>query len=361
MKYSVILALGLAALPCVSAQSAEPATPPTTERRPIDVELLTRLLREELDHLRSIRDTATADAAPALLTERRKQISPLLHAADFESMQKADSQSGDWSEQWDAEVERLQWEGFYGSTALAEHFTDDPAAAAPLQTYPVELLEKTAGQSLKRRDTHYDKNIRLSSGGPGFSQATAWVLTAPLPETGDIDSISAACAAFLADVLYEAPLHATGTVPVKDYTHKIFADGKAFVRLSVDSVGHTPSPVRYRLQQWCDVSALTPYRSSEQVEADIAAAAACLPKLHTALQSVHDTATADAAAPAVAAILCEYITTAKRLATWIAEDMAAQLSITPTPELKELIQSLMQEHSFYNSAELEAAFSDNLE
>ena len=359
MKTSLILALSFAVLPCVAEPSAEPATPSTTERRPIDVELLTRLLQEELDHLRSVRDTATADAAPALLTERRKQITPLLNAADFESMQKADTLAGSWSEQWNAEVERLQWEGFYGSAALAEHFTDDPASAAPLQNFPAELLERAASQSLKRRDAHYDEQIRLIGGGPGFTQATAWVLPAPLPQPYDIDIVSA-CVGFLADVMYEAPLHSSNTVPVKDYVHKIFADGKPYVRLSIDSVGHTPAPVRYRLQQWCDVSALTPYRSTEQVGADIAATAACLPKLHTALQGVHDTASAEAAAPAIAAILSEYATTAKRLATWITEEEVERHHLKPSPELAALIQSLIQEHDFYHSAALKAAFENNL-
>lgn len=356
MKLPYIIGLTFAVLPCV----AEPPVAPTAaERRSIDVELLTRLLQEELTHLRSIRDTATADAAPALLTERRKQISPLLDAADFDSMQRADLLAGMWSEQWNAEVERLQWEGFYGSAALAENLTGDPAAATPLKDLPAEILERAASQSLKRRDTHYDKQIRLSSGGPGFSQATAWVLPAPLPQPYDINVVFA-CEGFLADVIDEAPLHSTNTVPVKDYVHKIISDGKPYVRLSIDSIGHSPAPVRYRLQQWCDVSALTPYRSQEQVEADIAATAACLPKLHTALQGVHDTATADAAAPAIAGILSEYATTARRLATWITDDEVELHHLKPSPELAEVIQSLIQEHDFYHSAALKATFENNL-
>lgn len=357
MKTHIHLALALAAAPLCPGMATE-ATPPQI---PPTVQQLIALEAEELAQLRSVRDKATADAACARLRELGPLMDPLKRTWEVEKANREGLRREDkTARERKAETERLLWEGFYGSATLAKLLTGEPLHAAPLQPYPAELLQQAAEKSLAIRDAHRSNDIRDSSGGPGYTRETAWVL----PAEDQKYPVAMSAIGFLSEIASDAPLRYPDNARTrKTYIRKLFADGKAYWCAAHDSTVATPAPARYRLEQWFDVSALTPYRCEADVEADLAALVSTMSKLTQTMQGVKDTATADAAAPQLAAMINKIKGSTESLRNWFNRtEIVYRVNAHgfDYPELKNAYYSL-KEQNFYNSTTLKNAIWENSE
>lgn len=349
--------------PLTAAEQSAPAPEETaiTDAQQQALQEYIRLQKDCLNALRGVCNKETADAAAALSRQQEKRLDALADLfvqMDPETVQSTLSNSGIGRNAIKKEMNRLLLADFYGSAALSEVVMESPVHALPAQELPAAIqqeLEKRAQDALLFRE----KLGQFISGGSGFTQQTAWVLThAPdihLPETCTV----------LAGYLYPNSnmLETAGLESSAFYSEKLFTDNKALIRLCVDIIPTGDSPTaRYRFNQWFDVSALVPFRSETELKQAVARLLSTLQQLSELADGIHDKATADAAAERIAELMTQGREQVRGL-RWLTEDEFAQLvSKDNTNMMDNLISPFLklQEANYFNSEKLQKVLHQKL-
>ncbi len=294
--------LGCAATPLPASETTHPEQQPQiTQQQQSALQEVIRMYRETLDTLPKVCDKASADAAAAAIAAHQKRISELastLSSIDADMIQEAMDKANIGRSHSQAEINRLLFADFYGSAALSDELMSLPTYALPTQALPEFILCKLA-EMAKNTLQHSAELNKFTTGGPGQSRETAWVLS-QTPDIGQGDF----CSLFVRCIYPDTtPFDEAKLEPAAFYIQKIFADNKAYIHFCLDvfPIGD-PGSARYRFHQWFDISAVVPFRS----EADIRQAAeqllGTLQQLSNLVGGVHDKASADAAAEKIPAL-----------------------------------------------------------
>ncbi len=394
MKLLPILAL-LAAPLCI-AQQESPA-PQQTEQTPFTVadpqlrqvlQDAVRAMTSVTELLESVHDKSTADAVADKLKIRNALLDELsfgLQYIPYPVVMHAMAANGITQERTEGIQKRLEENRFYGSTALAKAMGAPAYMAMEIAEPTAEDLEAIARQ-LKAAATRMPQ----VSGGPGLSKETAWVLTPELQdfpdllqqsltnaerqgqrivhdENGDIylmvtllltreDKAMVIELWFKVNIPADTQDDATPTeeeevaeeeednpTPVEDESEEDDEFNPEEMEITVEA-GGTPTE---------EEPTVTPEQQAEALKVFVESWSA----LVTALNSISDTASADAAVPAIEAARArlQSVSDILRLVPGMDIIEAIENSGTPTPAGMEQLEQRLEANDFYGSAALKRA------
>ncbi len=295
--FPIICLLLCAGCPLTAAEQGVPApeeAPATAEQQQALQEYI-RIRKDCLSALRGVCNKETADAAAELTRRYEKRLEELLllfRQMDPESISSTLNSARLGRTAFKKEMDRLLLADFYGSAALSDAIMETPVHALPAQELPQNIrqeLEKRAQEALRTRG----KLKELVSGGPGFTQESAWILTA-VPDIRLMDACSMMLSLLYTDTNM---LESAGLESSAVYNEKLFTDDKALIRICVDIIptGDAPS-ARYRFTQWFDVSSIVPYRSEADVNQAVLNLLHTIQQITKLAENIRDKDSADASA-----------------------------------------------------------------
>lgn len=300
--------------------------------------------------LRSVYDHASADAAVALLQKSKHTltvITPILGSMDQNEVMSILFITG---EQQEEEIRRLAKAQFYGSEALAKELTGSAALVRPAATMPDELKELFLHKEAA--------TTPAVSGGPGYTQETAWVLE---PTETD-DRIQGSLTKYMRIIapkinqlaIYEARF-GIGAPMLKT----VFANGKVYVHLTFDLLPKGDGD-RYILEQWLDITACALIRSEEDMLQYAEEGVHIVADIIKLLSAVSDKDSADKAADTILA-LSEKISPKHSAAIGLlSEEQTMSLAIESgiSPEKDGDIIERIIDADFFGSKKLEKAMEN---
>ncbi len=399
MKLLPILAL-LAAPLCI-AQQESPA-PQQTEQTPFTVadpqlrqvlQDAVRAMTSVTELLESVHDKATADAVADKLKIRNALLDELsfgLQYIPYPVVMHAMSANGITQERTEGIQKRLEENRFYGSAALASAMGAPAYMAMEIADPTAEDLEAIARQ-LKAAATRMPQ----VSGGPGLSKETAWVLTPELQdfpdlvqqsltnaerqgqrivhdENGDIylmvtllltreDKAMVIELWFKVNIPTDTQDDATPTdnppetdeVEVVEAPTPVDAEGDD----NMEDEEFNPEDMEITVEAGGGTGEEEPTVTPEQQAEALKVFVESWSALVTALNSISDTASADAAVPAIEAARArlQSVSDILRLVPGMDIIEAIENSGTPTPADMEQLEQRLEANDFYGSAALKRA------
>ena len=231
--------------------------------------------------LRSVQNKEDADAAADTLADLCSGAH--MHALPEETLEAC----APYINEYMAEEDRLEAARYYGSTLLAQFLND------PLGVYEPQELTPTAAAEIEqiiRAALHASpcEAHRSFSGGPGFTKETAWVIPAEAVRLFD-------------DSIWEYDLTKNILVPDErfEFASEVstqgfgFLNGRLYHSVKMRVLLHGKL---YHYEMWLDFTDGHVIPTMEEYQADLQQCVANREKKLRVLESVHDKATADAAA-----------------------------------------------------------------
>lgn len=401
MKLLPILAL-LAAPLCI-AQQESPA-PQQTEQTPFTVadpqlrqvlQDAVRAMTSVTELLESVHDKATADAVADKLKVRNALLDELsfgLQYIPYPVVMHAMSANGITQERTEGIQKRLEENRFYGSAALASAMGAPAYMAMEIAEPTAEDLEAIARQ-LKAAATRMPQ----VSGGPGLSKETAWVLTPELQDFPDLVQQSLINAerqgqrivhdengdiylmvtllltredkAMVIELWFKVNIPAdtqddatpTDNAPETDEEEVMEENTPTPVDAEDDEAPEdeefNPEDMEITVEAGGGTGEEEPTVTPEQQAEALKVFVESWSALVTALNSVSDTASADAAVPAIEAARArlQSVSDILRLVPGMDIIEAIENSGTPTPADMEQLQQRLEANDFYGSAALKRA------
>lgn len=183
-----------------------------------------------------------------------------------------------------AEEDRLEAARYYGSTLLAQFLNDPLGVYEPQELTPAAEIEHIIRAALQASPCVAHRSL---TGGPGFTKETAWVIPAEAVRGGD-------------DNFWELDLTKNIFVPdsrfefVLDNTDRFgFLNGRLYRAKKVCALLHGKL---YHYEMWLDFTDGHVVPTTQEFEAELQQCIANREKKLQVLESVHDKASADAAA-----------------------------------------------------------------
>ena len=353
----------------------------TEEQKAEAMTKLKEFVESSTNAARGVNSRETADAAVALLQETTKgmvEITPVLRSLDQNEVM-AIIYSG--REQMEKEINRLIQENFYGSEALAKELIGSAAMARPAKPLPDELkdqfididgkstplppvvvLEEGEGGSVRiiEQDDNEDEEEELPiSGGPGYTQETAWVLN-----PSDYEELKGQPAEeylhFISGKLNMEAVVDSGYDFGNHKVETVYANGKVYCHMTVDLLPEEEGADRYVLEQWLDITAYAAFTSQEEATKYAEEGMQLLTDSMKLLLTVKDKASADAAAEQLSAIAAKitpkHAAAMQALSTEQKIALAEKNGIDPMGD-SERISKVVSE-KFYGSDKLKAAMDE---
>ncbi|MBR5888375.1 MAG: hypothetical protein IKZ07_09255 [Akkermansia sp.] len=199
-------------------------------------------IRELSVILKGVEDTAAADAAAGKVETLIADLPEKVRGVELprrtleDSLQLVGMSSKEMSD-FVALERRLRAEYFYGSTALAAALRA-PAEAAVLPTVPTEDVLAAISAEIKAACVGNEAMQGLMSGGPGTSQATAWVIAETSTQAVSMQ--------------YRLMSMLPGVVAPERQALVPGEDGRYF---DCHQVIYMYNGKRYRIEQWFDITA----------------------------------------------------------------------------------------------------------
>ncbi|MBQ8900333.1 MAG: hypothetical protein IJY72_05205 [Akkermansia sp.] len=399
MKLLPLLAL-LAAPLCI-AQQESPA-PQQTEQTPFTVadpqlrqvlQDAVRAMTSVTELLESVHDKATADAVADKLKIRNALLDELsfgLQYIPYPVVMHAMSANGITQERTEGIQKRLEENRFYGSTALAKAMGAPAYMAMEIAEPTAEDLEAIARQ-LKAAATRMPQ----VSGGPGLSKETAWVLTPELQdfpdlvqqsltnaerqgqrivhdENGDIylrvtllltreDKAMVIELWFKVNIPADTQDDATPTDNTPEADDEEVVEAPTPVDAEDDEAPEeeefNPEDMEITVEAGGGTAEEDPTVTPEQQAEALKVFVESWSALVTALNSISDTASADAAVPAIEAARArlQSVSDILRLVPGMDIIEAIENSGNPTPAGMEQLEQRLEANDFYGSAALKRA------
>lgn len=400
MKLLPLLAL-LAAPLCI-AQQESPA-PQQTEQTPFTVadpqlqqvlQDAVRAMTSVTELLESVHDKATADAVADKLKIRNALLDELsfgLQYIPYPVVMHAMAANGITQERTEGIQKRLEENRFYGSTALAKAMGAPAYMAMEIAEPTAEDLEAIARQ-LKAAATRMPQ----VSGGPGLSKETAWVLTPELQdfpdlvqqsltnaerqgqrivhdENGDIYHIVTLLLPreekamvielwFKVNIPADTQDDATPIDNAPETDDEVVENEEENTPVDVEIDGDmeeelTPEDMEITVEAGGGTGEEEPCITPEQKAEALKVFVESWSALVTALNSVSDTDSADAAVPAIEAARArlQSVSNILRLVPGMDIIEAIENSGNPTPAGMEQLEQRLEANDFYGSAALKRA------
>lgn len=227
-------------------------------------------LQKRLEILREVQDELSAKSAVAIL----RTLTPKNAVSDTPVTQPVNVLQMNIA----VELNRLRDASFYGSEALAEllNFSRE-AAMLPEQPTP-ELLQELQGEILKNTGERPPQSE--VSGGPGFTAGSAWIVH---------NTDKSQC--------YDAAFSAS-TDGFDDWTDSAqrmeVIENRRFIVYTITLVRHDR---KYKVEQWCDISAARKVYTPEEQQAAMQQIVSNLQAMQQLMVSITDKAGADEATP----------------------------------------------------------------
>ncbi len=354
----------------------------TDEQKAEALEKLKARAAASLEALRGVSNKETADAASPVIDESNKiirEITPILRQLDQEEVMSIIYKS---REDMGEEIGRLIEQNFYGSTDLAAMLTGSSAMAKPVQPLPDELKErfiikegtykfpapepivvvedgavKLQPEQDDDKEEEEENGIELT-GGPGFTQQTAWVFRNTTNQELKGKALSTYADVIVSkinmDEIFECNLD-TGSYECK----AVYTNGKVYCYLKVDLLPDTDGD-RYLLEQWLDITPYSLFSTEEELQKYNTESLNFILEAMKLLVTVKDKDSADAAAASLLEIK-KKITPKHIAATNMlspeerrksAEQMAENLR-TMSNDINKLIRN-----KFYGSEKLKKAMDE---
>lgn len=239
-----------------------------------------------LEAVRGVSSKETADAASSVIGESNKiisEITPILRQLDQGEVMSIIYKS---REDMEEEIDRLIEQNFYGSTDLAVMMTGSSAMAKPIQPLPDELKERFIskegtykfpapngivvvedGVVKLQPDQDDDKEeeeengIELT-GGPGFTQQTAWVFRDTANQELKGKALSTYEDVIVSKINMDEIVECnfdTGSYECK----AVYTNGKVYCYLKVELLPDKDDD-RYLLEQWLDITPYSLFSTEEE-------------------------------------------------------------------------------------------------
>ena len=339
---------------------------------------------QSINTVRGINSRETADAAAATLNAAQKtlrEITPVLRSLDQDEVMTIVFKT---RAQMAQEIQRLTKENFYGSEALALEITGNASMARPALPLtdelkaefinmdgkatpppPVVVLEEGEGGSVRiveqgddedEEDEEEELNV---SGGPGFTQETAWVL-----EASDNEKLKGRPAedyiSFIDAKLNLEAIADNGYNFDNPQLETVYANGKVYCHLTADLLPEKEGADRYVLEQWLDITAYSVFTSQEEATKHAEEGMQLLTDSMKLLLTVKDKASADAAAEQLSAIAAKitpkHAAAMQALSTEQKIALAEKNGIDPMGDAERI--SKVVSEKFYGSDKLKAAMDE---
>ena len=337
-----------------------------------------------INTVRGINSRETADAAAAPLDaaeETLHEITPVLRSLDQDEVLTIVFKT---REQMNKEIQRLEKENFYGSEFLALKITGNAFLARPALPLtdelkaefinmdgkatpptPVVVLEEGEGGSVhiveqgddeEEEDEEEEPNV---SGGPGFTQETAWVL-----EASDNEKLKGRPAedyiSFIDAKLNLEAIVDNGYDFANHQLETVYANGKVYCHLTADLLPEKEGADRYSFEQWLDITAYSVFTSQEEATKHAEEGMQLLTDSMKLLLTVKDKASADAAAEQLSAIAAKitpkHAAAMQALSTEQKIALAEKNGIDPMGDAERI--SKVVSEKFYGSDKLKAAMDE---
>ena len=356
----------------------------TEEQKTEAMTKLKEFVESSTNAARGVNSRETADAAVALLQETTKgvqEITPVLRSLDQNEVMTI-IYSG--REQMEKEINRLIQENFYGSEALAKELVGSAAMARPAKPLPDELKEQFIDMDGKSTplppvvvlEEGEDGSVRIVeqgddedeeeeeeelnvSGGPGFTQETAWVL-----EASDNEKLKGRPAedyiSFIDAKLNLEAIVDSGYDFANHQLETVYANGKVYCHLTADLLPEEEGADRYVFEQWLDITAYSVFTSQEEATKHAEESMKLLTDSMKVLLTVKDKASADAAAAQLSAIAAKitpkHAAAMQALSTEQKIALAEKNGIDPMGDAERI--SKVVSEKFYGSDKLKAAMDE---
>lgn len=285
---------------------------------------LKKLSQQYLELIRGVTDTASANATAPHIAACNESMHRIMERVSKNMRLMAFDIFSDYEEQdTQHEIKRLKSQHFFGSEPLAIELTDCAAFAHPAIPLSAELraqFSKLDGEpdklpptiqlrEIENSDGRYKltlvetniENLPKLSGGPGFTQQTAWVLEASENEEM-MNRPMYYYAVFLSAKCDEDTIYSEGYYFNEAEAEIVFADGKVYCHRIMDILPEEDKGGRYVLEHWLDITAYTIFRTQEEMQQFAEEGAQFLAEHTKLLLTATDKASADAAADALTAM-----------------------------------------------------------
>ena len=312
MKTTHIFACLATLCPVASADTLPPALEATAPQESAATTRLPDRLCRILEALEHIQNKTEADQLARQLMAWQAEQQQRNSAERFR-IERALHEAGYTDKRLTAIAMHLQKNGFFGSEALANLYGES------LQEDPVPLPQSLQEQYTIRLQEAVQKYKLPLSGGPGFTQETAWKLSSGY--VTDLLPLLENCLNQEAELVQGwTQLSNEGDTDYEAHYYEIFTDQGMYeimLWFDVTACQDTPPPVQQ------------PELSAER-RAALSPTAKKIEGVLTLLDSVSDTATADAAAGEVAALVQELKTLSQQETApqiWEIEQVLAEMGI----------------------------------
>lgn len=336
---------------------------------------------QSINTVRGINSRETADAAAATLNAAQKtlrEITPVLRSLDQDEVMTIVFKA---RAQMNLEIQRLEKENFYGSEALALEITGNASMARPALPLtdelkaefinmdgkatpppPVVVLEEGEDGSVhivEQGDDEDEEEELNVSGGPGFTQETAWVL-----EASDNEKLKGRPAedyiSFIDAKLNLEAIADNGYNFDNPQLETVYANGKVYCHLTADLLPEKEGADRYSFEQWLDITAYSVFTSQEEATKHAEEGMQLLTDSMKLLLTVKDKASADAAAEQLSAIAAKitpkHAAAMQALSTEQKIALAEKNGIDPMGDAERI--SKVVSEKFYGSDKLKAAMDE---
>ena len=243
---------------------------------------------------------------------------------------------------------------------LKEQLIDLDGKSTPLP--PTVVLEEGEGGTVRiveQGDNEDEEEEMKISGGPGYTQETAWVLEASdnnelkgLPAEEYLHTISS-------KLNMEAIIDHGYDIGNPNF-ETVYANGKAYCHLTADLWPEEEGADRYVLEQWLDITAYSAFTSQEEATKYAEEGMQLLTDSMKLLLTVKDKASADAAAEQLSAIAAKitpkHAAAMRALSTDEKVAMAEKNGVDPMIDSAR-IQKVVNE-KFYGSENLKKAMDE---
>lgn len=226
--------------------------------------ILKDLYAEQIRIIGRVNNKETADAAVDLLHHQTDHLTPeLLRALNHCDLKERIRIRDAFKRQFTTKHKELKQQLYFGSTLLARELSGSTAFAQPPSPMP-EDLQHEIFEPTPHTDTEEDTDL-LVTGGPGFTQETAWQLTLPpdkVAKEAIVDHITSA--------LTVTPINKRHWDWNDPQLEVVFANGKVYYHLILDiyTSADAPDASRFELEQWYDISATYPFASEAEWQAE---------------------------------------------------------------------------------------------